>query len=422
MGPSAVLDKSALEALNVDESVWLEAFVDALVVPVFYVEVLADLEKRGRQGQSPETGVARLAAKTPSNAYPNVHHRTMLLNELAGGTISMTHRPVIQGGAVRRDRDGRIGLHVDEFPEQTALQRWQRHEFEAVERLVAKNWRAELAEQDLEPMVERAKSVLPADRKLSDLQQLKVFVDEYVASRSWKPIAFALSMLGISDKEARAIRKRWERNFRRPLDRFAPYTAHVFKVDLLFYLGIARGFISGERASNKADIAYLYYLPFAAAFVSGDGLHRRTAPLFMDDSQAFIDAKELKRALREFDEHYDALPQQIKDRGVMAFASYPPSTIDNVVTRSWDTSMRKDWREVAAMREADIDEPFDLNAGKATVDELNTRMAEAEPVPPGIADQVAADPDYFFLTRNVPAKKGKWRIVSEEVEAAGNES
>ena len=68
-----------------------------------------------------------------------------------------------------------------------------------------------------------------------------------------------------------------------------PTATHVFKVDLLFYLGIYRGFISGERASNKVDMAYLYYLPFAMVFVSGDRLHRRTAPLFLRDESVLSD-------------------------------------------------------------------------------------------------------------------------------------
>lgn len=34
MGPSVILDKSALEALSLAESVWLEAHLDANVVPV----------------------------------------------------------------------------------------------------------------------------------------------------------------------------------------------------------------------------------------------------------------------------------------------------------------------------------------------------------------------------------------------------
>src|SRR4051812_40781788 len=98
MGPTVILDKSALEALSVDESVWLEALLDANVVPIFYVEVLADLEKRARHGQTPEGAVGRLAEKTPTNAYPNVHHRTMLLAELDGHRVAMTRRPVISGG------------------------------------------------------------------------------------------------------------------------------------------------------------------------------------------------------------------------------------------------------------------------------------------------------------------------------------
>jgi hypothetical protein len=64
------------------------------------------------------------------------------------------------------------------------------------------------------------------------------------------------------------VLERWNAAGRPSLPTFAPYTTRVFKVDLLYYLGIDRGFISGERASNKADMAYLYYLPFT--MVSGD--------------------------------------------------------------------------------------------------------------------------------------------------------
>ena len=94
-------------------------------------------------------------------------------------------------------------------------------------------------------------------------------------------------------------------------------------------------------------MAYLYYLPFAMVFVSGDRLHRRTAPLFLRPDQSYIDAHELKAALRELDQHYDRLPEEIKQLGVLQFASYPPPDIDNAVTRLWDKHMRLDWRELA---------------------------------------------------------------------------
>jgi len=420
MGPSVILDKSALEALSVDESVWLEALLDANVVPVFYVEVLADLEKQGRQGQAPESIVGRLAEKTPTNAYPNVHHRQMLLAELAGQKIDMTGRPVISGGDVKRAADGKLGVHLDEFPEQTALRRWQSHDFEAVERVVAKQWRGELATQNLDAMVDLVKVILPTDHKISDLRQLKAFIDEFCERGDRRVISLAADVLGLSDKDARALRKRWEKDLKRPLDRFAPYSAHVFKVDLLFYLGIARGFISADRASNVADMAYLYYLPFAAAFASGDGLHRRAVPLFLSDGQSFIDANALKSALRELNAHYEALPEEIKQLGVLAFASYPPPTLDNAVTRLWDNHMRPDWRDLAANLEANLGAPRDEESDRRTVDELNAQIDEAELVTDQSAALGPGEPDYVLRRRLVPATKGKWRMVSADVEAAGN--
>ena len=65
---------SALQALGLDEAVWFDAFFLANVVPVFYVETLADLEKETAAGKDPEAIVGRLAEKTPPGAAPNVYH------------------------------------------------------------------------------------------------------------------------------------------------------------------------------------------------------------------------------------------------------------------------------------------------------------------------------------------------------------
>src|SRR5215212_3391667 len=86
---------------------------------------------RAGRGSPPEVVVGRLADKTPSNFTPNVHHRLLVDAELAGQKIQMTHRPVIRGGDVKRASDGKVRLHVEGFPEQAALLRWQRHDFDA---------------------------------------------------------------------------------------------------------------------------------------------------------------------------------------------------------------------------------------------------------------------------------------------------
>lgn len=108
--------------------------------------------------------------------------------------------------------------------------------------------RDELATQNLDEMVDLVKAILPADHKISDLQQLKAFIDEFCERGDRTVISLAAEVLGLSDRDARARRRRREHDLKRPLDRFAPYTTHVFKVDLLFYPGIARGFISADRA------------------------------------------------------------------------------------------------------------------------------------------------------------------------------
>ncbi len=418
MGPITIFDKSALQALNVDEAVWFDAFLLANLVPIIYVETLADLEKEVAKGRTPEDIVGRLAEKTPPSAAPNVHHQRLILSELAGNKLEMDGRPVIDAGEVKEGPDGSVGVHIDEFPEQAALLRWQAHDFLAIERALAKGWRAELAEHDPDRRIGVLKNILPTDSKISDLPQLKAFIDSFCSSTEPAVIALALELLGVPDEYKRWAVERWEAEGKQPLDQFAPFACHVFKVDLLFYLAVHRGFISGDRASNKADMAYLYYLPFAMVFTSGDGLHRRTAPLFLREDQSYLDAAEFKEALRELDEHYDALPDAIKELGVMRFASYPPSELDNAITRLWDKHMRPDWRAIANRQEAELGKPRDEAAERETVNELTRRLDEAQPVSDERASLSGEGPDYLVISRKVPVMRGKWRMVSKEVEDA----
>lgn len=414
VGPTAIFDKSALQALSMDESVWFEAFFLPNLVPVFYVETLADLEKEVAEGKTPEDLVGMLAGKTPSNAAPNVHHRQLLLADLMGQGLAMDGRTVISGGETKQMPDGSIGVHVDEFPETAALLRWMRSEFLEIEREVAKGWRAELAQHDPTQVVDVLGAIFSDETKISDLEQLKASVDSFCSRSDPHLLALAFEVLDVPDDYRRAGLARWEAHGRPPLDQFAPYLVHVFKVDLLYYLGIHRGFISAERASNKADMAYLYYLPFGMVFVSGDNLHRRTVPLFLREDQSYLPAAELKGALQEMDEHYDALPDEIKQLGVMRFVSYPPSSIDNAVTHAWDSHMRADWREIAKAQEANIGKPPDDDQLQSGAD-LKVRLEQAQSIPEGVAGS-DPDPDYLTISRYVPAQRGKWRIVPEGLE------
>jgi hypothetical protein len=189
----------------------------------------------------------------------------------------------------------------------------------------------------------------------------------------------------------------------------------VFKVDLVYYLGMYRSFISAERASNQVDMAYLYYLPFTMVFVSGDKLHRMTAPLFLRPDQSYVKAPDMKAALAQLDQHYDRLPDEVKAQGVMQFAGFPPPGMNNVVTRLWDDHMIPDWREIAAQQEAVRDQPRDKASDRELIRELNEQIDGATPETSREALPTAG-PDYSLISRRVPVKKGKWRMLPEGIE------
>ncbi len=418
MGPTAIFDKSALQALSVDESVWFEAFFLPNLVPVFYVETLADLEKTSRD-RNPEDVVARLAEKTPGNAAPNVYHRDLLLGELAGYQLDLvTGRPIVPGGEAKRAADGDVGMHMAEFPEAVALRRWREHDFQEVERAAAKRWRADLAQHNPTRMIGMVKNILPTDTKISNLEQLKELVDAFCDSADPHVLELAFTVLDVPPDYRAYASERWTAAGCPTLSSFAPYATHCFKVDLVYHLGMLRGFISDARASNRADMAYLYYLPFSMIFVSGDKLHRRTVPLFARSDQSYVSHTDLKTALHDLDDYYVKLPDETKRQGVMRFASFPPVEVDNVVTRLWDQHMAADWREMAERHKSALLAPRDEEAERRTVDELNRRMREAQPLAEEEADSALAGdgPEYMVVTRQVFATKGKWQILPEETE------
>ncbi|MFH1562234.1 MAG: hypothetical protein ABIF11_02270 [Nitrospirota bacterium] len=74
MGPSLIFDKSALQSLNPDEAMWLDNFYLANITPLFFVETLADIEKKVQAGKTPEQIVGNIAYKTPDTGCVNTHH------------------------------------------------------------------------------------------------------------------------------------------------------------------------------------------------------------------------------------------------------------------------------------------------------------------------------------------------------------
>ena len=412
MGPTIIFDKSVLESLNPDEAVWLDQFFITNITPIFFVETLADLEKKTRFGRTPENIVGSLAYKTPDlHSKANVHHRTLLEGELSGqGKMDMEYgRPHIGGGRFV-ELGGQTGALFEESLEEEALRRWREHKFLELERFYAKQWREGLSNINLEEIYSHYQIRFAGHQKPKTLEEVKEMVDRFIDNPNQEQIlATGLASIGVTPKFQQEIIDRWRVSGRPSIREFAPYFTHVLSVDLVFLFGIGADLIGRGRPSHKIDVAYLYYLPFCMVFTSNDNLHKSLVPLFLRDNQSFVSGEELKEDLKKLDALYDALPQETKERGVYVFAHSPPHDTSFLTTRLWDKHMSQNWRD----REVPAPKP-NSRVGKELMDKIKEleKKAKAEgtsvPSRPGESDQMV-------IKRMVSAKRGKWVRFPPEV-------
>ena len=214
---------------------------------------------------------------------------------------------------------------------------------------------------------------------------------------------------------SKAITARWAKEGNPPLNIFAPYASYALSVDLFLYLCMNSSFISKKRPSNKIDFAYLYYLPFCRVFVSNDNLHSRTVPLFLKGGQKFIAGADLKAGLKELDDYYSKLPEDVKKKGVMSFASYLPRDASTFLGNLFN-ELGWSWQKDAEKKDKGADLPPD--------EELLKRFKDIEDNAQTIEDQrstTSDEADSVFFQRFSKVKRGKWHILPKDIEKTAKE-
>jgi hypothetical protein len=337
MGPIALFDKSFLQSITVDESVWFDHFFLPLICPVFYVETLGNLAKKATKVGSAEVMVRDIANKFPEwGGSPSAFHSDLIINDLLGQHIML--RPQVPRPGGRAVKSGTI---FEQTPEEEAFHRWQKGEFREVERLAAVMWRKALGELDLVAVAKEMRALGVTQKACKTLEEAKALADALVAGteKPFTRLALAITFFHIPQELHHPIAQRWRTSGARTLAEFAPYAAYALTVEVFFQIALGAGLIGGERPSNRTDIAYLFYLPFAMIFVSSDDLHRRTVRLFMRPDQAFVWGIDLKPALKTVNGHFLQLPEEEREKGISKFAHVPPA--GNLVAEIWDRFMRK---------------------------------------------------------------------------------
>lgn len=410
MGPSTLFDKSFIQSLNIDESVWFDNFYLGNISPLFFVETLADLDKEMKSGKSSEQVVKEIASKTPErSSVPNVHHTHLIVENLLGHKIDLfDNRPHIAGG-IPIESDGEKGVRFELSPEAEAFQRWQDEKFYELEKDFAKEWRDTVKSMTFEFSASYIKNLG------IDITTCKNTNDAYTAANKLVSLnnqpQFLASLLitfAIPQKLHLQIIQRYQSMGLPSLSDFAPYVAHVAKIDIFFYISVARGFISGERPSNKIDMSYLYYLPFCNIFISGDRLHKNTAHFFMTSKQQFVWAPDLKADLNQLNVYYNKLPQEQKDLGLYAIASHPPLEGDFITRELWDKYL-PNWRSNIHSDE----KPRDKSESDQRLLEQLKRHAEAPEVENANFDEDTIM--HMTLNRSISKQKGNWYQLPKDL-------
>lgn len=366
---------------------------------------MADLDKKTTSGRDAEQIVSEIASKTPElKSVPNQHHTNLLLANLLGYKIDIfDYRPHIAGG-IPTISGGKKGYKFEISPEAKAFNRWQGKQFMELEKDFAKDWRESIKNMSFEFSAKYIQSLG------IDISECKNINDAYEASNKLvtsrnQPQLFAslLVTLAIPQVHHNIIIQRYISQNGPSLMDFAPYAAHITKIDVFFYISVARGFISGERPSNKIDMSYLYYLPFCNVFISGDKLHRKTAGLFMTKNQKFIWAPDLKADLKKLNQYYDRLPQEQKELGLFAIASNPPTDEKFLTTNLWDEYLPA-WR-----KNIEKEKP---STNKISIDELK-KHAEAQQADVEGFDEESIE--HMTLKRSVSKTKGSWYQLPKDL-------
>lgn len=159
MGPITLFDKSFIQSLSLDESVWFDHFFHTNICPLFYVETLADLHKATKRDRTPEKEVRIIADKFPElHGTPNVQHATACMGELFGHRVPMTGQLLVAGGRPVK-AGGKSGIVFEESPEANAFSRWQKHDFLEIERQHARGWREMVTNLDLKDVAKRLQNL-----------------------------------------------------------------------------------------------------------------------------------------------------------------------------------------------------------------------------------------------------------------------
>jgi hypothetical protein len=128
----------------------------------------------------------------------------------------------------------------------------------------------------------------------------------------------------------------------------------------------------------------------------------------MSKAQQFVHGDDLKADLKRLNEHYLQLPEDVREKGLYAFAQHPPDDSTYLTSRLWDAYL-PDWRRDSP----NITEvPPEI---KAALKELIDKYRNISAPAPNAGDVNVDDLDFMEINKKVRSVKGNYLRFSREV-------
>jgi len=409
MGPITVFDKSFLHGLSPNESVWFDLLYMPVIVPIFFAETLADLEKNNPE-RDPIKMVQEIANKVPlASSVVNTHHKKLIISELLGQKIEIRGVPIKNGG-ISFNSENKVGVYYKQSDEEEAFIRWKKRDFREVERLYAKKWRNSLLTFNFDQLSKNSEILFKKYSKPKDLSSVKKLVDTYMGQKENKDLIFTKALNYVPQSLWGEIIQRWNLMGSPYLYNFGLYTNYIIGLDLFFEFAYGANLITKNK-TNKFDLAYLYYLPFCKVFISSDKFHKRVVPLFIQGDQSYINGEELKLDLIKLNSYYSSFPDNIKKLGAFLIATYPPRESTYLTTKLWDKYLPA-WRKQAPVN------PFDVKLPKTNPKLLERLMrSKIDANTPAKKVNITSQPDMMTVQRIIPSKKGDWNLFPPDIKS-----
>lgn len=333
MGPTILLDKSALQSLSHKEIGFLEKHYYLLIPPVLIYETLGDLSKYEGKEEEFQTIAGKLFAV---DSRINLHQRYLCLLSLLGYSIPMEGMPVSDPGVELTTSTGEKGRFVDETAERKLVRKWQEGKYSLVERAISQGWRRITKSFDMENYKReftKANKDLP---KADSLQMTYLNVQNLTSDINNQDFYFRLLVHegDFTPQQKSVIYLRWRKRNNSFLCDFAPYAYYCLQVFLTFHFGLASDLIT-TRPTNPIDLEYLYYLPFCMVFCSGDNFQKDLSAIFLGKEKDFVSGNTLKTDLAWIKDDFYGLSETEKDKRFYEFGSYPPLNPKSITYQLW---------------------------------------------------------------------------------------